>query len=97
MQVRKRITEDERSTRRLKEVERAVQKANERAVLSQVSAPKSVSTAASTRQTSFTLPVVEIKKDMLKNVIYAVFAVGVLVSLKLTNFGFDQIKTLLRL
>ena len=45
----------------------------------------------------YQLPIKEIKKDLKKNLIFAVFSIAVVVGLRLTGFGFNQIKHLLNL
>ncbi|OGC70002.1 hypothetical protein A2415_01430 [candidate division WWE3 bacterium RIFOXYC1_FULL_39_7] len=45
----------------------------------------------------FTLPVKEIKKDLIKNIIFAVFSIGVLFVLKETGFGVDWFHKFFRL
>lgn len=43
------------------------------------------------KNASFTLPVEEIKKDLVKNLVFSVFAIAVIVALKFTNVGYSQL------
>jgi hypothetical protein len=45
----------------------------------------------------YQLPIKEIKKDLKENLIFAFFSVALVIGLKITGFGFDQIKHLLNL
>ncbi len=44
---------------------------------------------------SLKLPIEQIKKDSIKNIIFAVFAVSVLIVLSYTSFGYSQLTWLL--
>lgn len=87
MSQKRKLSQEEKTFRRLREVELAEQKARGREVQSKstVATKTNISGGQATDDTRFHLPIVEIKKDLLKNIIYLVLAIGVVFVLK--NFG----------
>jgi hypothetical protein len=108
MQVKKKQTQVEKDYRRLKEAEKAqLRTVVERAVaasenklnspVAEKKASPVLDTTKNTKSDRYKLPIKDIKVDLVKNIAYAAFAVALLVALKVTNIGFDQVKGLFHL
>ena len=64
---------------------------------SSAASTSSLSTATVEKHERFTLPVKEIKKDLMKNILFAIFSLGALVVLQKTGFGADLFHQFFRL
>lgn len=91
MSVNRKLSKEEKQQRRLKELSRASANAG----LGYVIRTPEKQVQQSVVQEKHTLPIKEIKRDLWKNLFFTIFAIVLVVSLKITGFGFEQIKHLL--
>lgn len=104
MSVKRKLTREEKHLRRMKELSKA-QSNSKLGYKMNIPGPESLNEgknknrdfeiAQNTANIKYTLPINQIKKDLWKNLFYVIFAVGLVVTLKITGAGFDQIKHLL--
>ncbi|OGC38635.1 hypothetical protein A3K42_01155 [candidate division WWE3 bacterium RBG_13_37_7] len=71
---------------------RSVQTGGSSAEILATPAPKVSSSGGGAENSSFKLPIAEIKKDLLGTIIFAVFAVAALIVMHLNNFGFTDVQ-----
>jgi hypothetical protein len=100
MSSNKKLLRQKKYLRRLNELKKASARVDTRVVLEkskeeQVGVGEVVPRIADSGK--YQLPIEEIKKDLVKNLVFAVFSVVLVVGLKITGFGFEQIKHLLNL
>lgn len=100
MSANKKLLRQQKYLRRMNELKKASARVDTRLVLSseekgQVNVKETI--LHSTDTNKYQLPIEQIKKDVGKNFLFAAFSVVLVVALKFTGFGFDQIKHLLNL
>ena len=101
MTQKKKLSREEKKQRRLKEMQKAASRVDTRVTLKTAEvSDKAVSSPGKSLEKSqekYSLPIKEIKSDLWKNLGFTVFAVCLVVVLKVTGFGFQEIKHLLNL
>ncbi len=82
---KKKLSKQQRKERRLKEIQKNI---NQNVLI----------TADKTESTDIqnSLPIKQIKMDLVKNLLFTVFAVVLILIFKKTGYGFDEIKHFLR-
>lgn len=100
MSSNKKLLRQKKYLRRLNELKKASARVDTRVVMKnpeseQLETKEPVSHALDSDK--YQLPIEQIKKDVGKNFIFAAFSVALVVGLKITGFGFEQIKHLLNL
>jgi hypothetical protein len=81
-----------RNPRRLREIRKAHQSAAKL-----VAKPEQVAHPKLGAYTKFSLPIDQIKRDMIKNFVFMALVVLLISILKVTNFGFDEISPFLKI
>jgi hypothetical protein len=100
MPKKKKLSNTDRESRRVQEAEKALHKVNlinrQTTVIS--NKKNSLINVTSEKETLnvYTLPMKQIKTDLIANLAFMVFAIAVLMVLKVTNFGFDQLRPFLK-
>jgi hypothetical protein len=99
MSSKKKLSSEEKKLRRLKEIQKAASRVDTRVMTknSEDSSEQKPVSNVSNDNGKYTLPIKEIKKDLWKNLIFALFAIVLVVVLKVTGFGFQEVKHLLNL
>jgi hypothetical protein len=100
MSSNKKLLRQKKYLRRLNELKKASARVDTRVVLKKTEREQTEVKESELRTADvgkYQLPIEEIKKDLGKNLIFAVFSVVFVVGLKITGFGFEQIKHLLNL
>jgi hypothetical protein len=99
MSSKKKLSSEEKKLRRLKEIQKAASRVDTRVMTknSEDSSEQKPIFNVSNDNGKYTLPIKEIKKDLWKNLIFALFAIVLVVVLKITGFGFQEVKHLLNL
>jgi hypothetical protein len=103
MSSKKKILNQQKYLRRLNEIKKASARVDTR-VMVKVSEKDKGKEAKNTQEIShisdsnkYQLPINEIKKDLKKNLIFAVFSIILVIGLKVSGFGFEQVKHLMNL
>jgi len=102
MSSKKKILNQQKYLRRLNELKKAsarvdtriLAKGSEREKREEL---KTTKTSYISDSNKYQLPINEIKKDLKKNAIFAIFSIILVVGLKVSGFGFDQVKHLMNL
>lgn len=97
MNPKKKLSKQERRLRRLKEIQIASSRVDTRIILRKPDEPQAGAEKIDKGAGNYNLPISEIKKDLWKNLFFTVFAVALVAALKISGFGFDQVKHLLNL
>jgi len=99
MKKKKKISMQQKESRRVQEAEKALGKSytlNRQTPFVSVTKSNGPIHVQAAKETSYALPIIQIKKDLLGNVLFMVFSVGLLVVLRITNFGFEQLRPFLK-
>ncbi len=100
MSSNKKLLRQKKYLRRLNELKKASARVDTRVELKNTEREQlgTKETAIHTADPSkYQLPIEQIKKDVGKNFMFAAFSVALVIGLKITGFGFEQIKHLLNL
>jgi len=102
MSSKKKLLNQQKYLRRLNELKKASARVDTRIMTKDSEKEKREETK--TTKTSYVsdsnkyqLPINEIKKDLKKNLIFAIFSILLVVGLKISGFGFEQVKHLMNL
>jgi hypothetical protein len=100
MSSNKKLLRQQRYLRRMNELKKASARVDTRVMIKNPEREKLEVKEAATHVVDpgkYQLPVEQIKKDVGKNFMFAAFSVALVIGLKITGFGFEQIKHLLNL
>jgi hypothetical protein len=97
MTSKRKLSREEKKYRRLKELQKASARVDTRIVLRKPDEPPEKKEVTYNDAGSYNLPISEIKKDLNKNLLFTFFAIALVVTLKITGYGFEQTKHLLNL
>lgn len=97
MTSKRKLSKQERRLRRLNEIQKAAARVDTRIILRKPEEPSEKKEIVGNDAGKYNLPIAEIKKDLAKNLFYTIFAVALVVTLKVTGYGFGEIKHLLNL
>lgn len=102
MSSKKKMLNQQRYLRRLNELKKASARVDTRIIVKDYEKEKkeelkTTKTSYVADSNKYQLPISEIKKDLKKNLVFAIFSILLVVGLKISGFGFEQVKHLMNL